>query len=66
MVAHDEIDDVLLFSQRALVERMVRNWCVDTQSGIGPGPFNVITALDSLGLLDRTKVREEFKNSLGC
>jgi len=60
MLAHEEIDDALLFSQRRHVERMVSDWCAGFNAD-SKLPFNVIAALDSLGLLDREKVREFYK-----
>lgn len=61
MVAHDEIDDspLLLLSQRSLIEKMVAKWWMHrTQSIVDTE--RVIIALDSLGLLDRAKVREAY------
>ena len=57
-------DDALLFSQRLLVERMVVSYWRDQNQPV-VNAESVIIALDSLGLLDRAKVREEFKKSKG-
>ena len=62
-MSYDEIEDALLFSQRSLVESLVRDWAVSNVKLTTLSPSNVIAALDSLGLLDRAKVREEFKKS---
>ena len=68
MVAHDEIDDALVdrltvtnsYSQRVHVERMVYGWYRDQNAVCSGSVKGIIIALDSLGLLDRAKVREEF------
>jgi len=58
----DPIDDSLLFSQRCLAERMVNDWM--GQNHVDVNVFNVITALDALGLLNRSKVREEYSKAI--
>ena len=55
-------DGSLMFSQRCLAERMVNDWM--GQNHVGANVFNVITALDALGLLNRGKVREEFSKAI--
>lgn len=55
----------LLFSQRSGVVRLVEDWMTQRHVvAFIPGPtgsfVNVITALDDLGLLDRTSVREKL------
>ena len=51
-----QIDDWLLFGSRRKAEAMAKEWC-ETR-GVSCNAFNIITALDSMNLLDRESTRE--------
>ena len=39
----------VLFSRRQEITRMAKDWCMKTKAN--PSPFNIVTAIDALGLL---------------
>ena len=50
----EETKEYLRFSQRLKISDAAFNWCF--KNGISIGAFNVVTALDELGIMDTKKV----------
>jgi hypothetical protein len=56
-------DDHLIFSRRYKLSKVTEEWCL--AKGVPACSMNIITALESMDLLDRDRVREDEYCSVG-